>query len=329
MHSLGRLIPALLTALVPVFLGIALAGGCVADDAADQSGNLSDVEWSDDTFCGYLETALIAGRTVPAGVVEVINTDAELALRITTSGHWKILSANVYAGLGPIPTTPGGVPMPALFPYHQDFTGAPVDETTFVIDLSDIGTACGDTVSLAVHAEVLRVVDGVVVGGRIAWALGEPFDGPRWAWTIPYEPCCTSGCTLTQGYWKNHEEHWPTDGLTIGYEAYTRAQLLALLRTPTRGDASLILGHQLIAALLNEAAGAGSPDFTAASEDGQAWMRTHADTDGRLPYGVAASTAAGTEGTGISDRLAHFNEGAGDLPHCDDGPAATPAADAP
>ncbi len=329
MHNLGKLIPILLTALVTVLLGPTLAGGCVADDAADQRRSLIDVEWSDDTFCGYVETPLIAGRTMDAGTVEVINTDAEIALRITTSGDWQILSANVYAGLGPVPATPGGIPTPALFPYQQDFAGAPVDVTAFVIGLADVGATCGAPLTLAVHAEVLRVVDGVVVDGQVAWAFGEPFDGPRWGWTIAYEPCCASGCTLTQGYWKNHEEHWPTDGLTLGGEAYTRAELLTLLRTPTRGDASLILAHQLIASLLNEASGAGSPDFAAATADGQAWMSAHGDADGRLPYGVAASTAAGTEGTGISDRLAHFNEGAGDLPHCDDGPTVTPVADAP
>jgi len=47
-------------------------------------------------------------------------------------------------------------------------------------------------------------------------------------------------------------------------------------------------------------------------------MNAQGDTDGRLPYGVAASAAAGTEASSISDRLAHFNEGAGDLPHCDE-----------
>src|SRR5688572_10722012 len=38
------------------------------------------------------------------------------------------------------------------------------------------------------------------------------------------------GCTLTQGYWKNHEESWPVSELTLGDETYTQEEALALFR---------------------------------------------------------------------------------------------------
>src|SRR5262249_21793583 len=65
----------------------------------------------------------------------------------------------------------------------------------------------------------------------------------------------TFACPLGQGFWKNHSDTWPVTSLTLGSQTYTQAELLALFDTPPRGDASLILAHQLIAAKLNIANG--------------------------------------------------------------------------
>jgi len=64
-------------------------------------------------------------------------------------------------------------------------------------------------------------------------------------------------CPLSQGYWKNHAESWPVvDGLDIGGVVYNNAELLDILNTPPkRGNSYLIVGHQMIAALLNIANG--------------------------------------------------------------------------
>ncbi len=67
--------------------------------------------------------------------------------------------------------------------------------------------------------------------------------------------CPTGGCPATQGFWKKHS--FPsamfTGGQTsIGCQTYTAAQLVAILQTPpSGGNAVLILGHQLIAAIAN------------------------------------------------------------------------------
>src|SRR5713101_2765708 len=62
----------------------------------------------------------------------------------------------------------------------------------------------------------------------------------------------TTCAPLTQGYWKTHQSVWfaKVKGLTLGTTFYTDAQLLTILNTPPKGDASLILADQLIAALL-------------------------------------------------------------------------------
>src|SRR5439155_11028415 len=62
-------------------------------------------------------------------------------------------------------------------------------------------------------------------------------------------------CPLGQGFWKTHPKEWKVSGLTLGTRLYTNTELLKILHTPVRGDASIILAHQLIAALLNIANG--------------------------------------------------------------------------
>src|SRR4029450_9101169 len=64
------------------------------------------------------------------------------------------------------------------------------------------------------------------------------------------------GCTLTQGYWKNHASTWPVNSLTIGGKTHPQNQLMAIFNTPPKGDVTYVLFHQLIAAKLNVAAGA-------------------------------------------------------------------------
>src|SRR5262245_38493268 len=124
------------------------------------------------------------------------------------------------------------------------------------------------------------------------------------------------GCTLTQGYWKNHPDAWPVNSLVIGGETYTEDELIAILQTPVQGDASLILGHQLIAALLNTDNGVSAdPDTASALADAEAWMLANKDADGRLPYGTTGGAAAG-EATALGEALDNFNQGVAGPGHC-------------
>jgi len=63
------------------------------------------------------------------------------------------------------------------------------------------------------------------------------------------------GCTLTQGFWKNHASAWPVLNLTLGSTSYDQAELLAILNRPVKGNGLISLAHQLIAAKLNVANG--------------------------------------------------------------------------
>jgi cysteine-rich repeat protein len=125
-------------------------------------------------------------------------------------------------------------------------------------------------------------------------------------------------CTLTQGYWKNHEEAWPVDSLALGNVIYSKAALLAILDQPVQGNGLISLSHQLIAAKLNLASGA--PD---------AIVGAIADADAMIgdlmcpPIGDGYLATSAT--SGLAGALADFNEGDTGPGHCGDTPPPEPA----
>ena len=127
---------------------------------------------------------------------------------------------------------------------------------------------------------------------------------------------CNSGCPATFGYWKKHA--WPTsivnNGLTIGGVTYTKAQLLGVLNTPDQGNAVIILAHQLIAALINQAAGA--KDNTAA-DAAIATSQTLLTGLNLLTSKVPAASALGQQLVAQSVILDGYNNG--DFHTCTDG----------
>ncbi|MFC6991462.1 hypothetical protein ACFQH3_06655 [Haladaptatus sp. GCM10025707] len=68
---------------------------------------------------------------------------------------------------------------------------------------------------------------------------------------------CGTVCARSQGYWKNHPEAWPVQTLKIGGVEKSRDFWIEnVLEQPVSGDKALILAKQLIAAKLNQYAGA-------------------------------------------------------------------------
>lgn len=116
-------------------------------------------------------------------------------------------------------------------------------------------------------------------------------------------------CTLTQGYWKNHEEAWPVSSLKLGNVTYSKAELLEILRTPVKGNGLISLAHQLIAAKLNVAAGADDADISAS-------INAADDLIGDLEVG--ADTLPTSETSELVGKLDAFNNGNVGPGHCDD-----------
>ena len=118
------------------------------------------------------------------------------------------------------------------------------------------------------------------------------------------------GCTLTQGFWKNHPESWPVSSLTLGSVTYTEAQLLAILHEPVAGNGLISLAHQLIAAKLNIASGADPTDIQADVTAADALI------DGLVVPPVGSGFLLPSDTSSLVSALTDFNEGDTGPGHC-------------
>jgi|GEM_PF-4599607 len=119
-----------------------------------------------------------------------------------------------------------------------------------------------------------------------------------------------TGCTYTQGFYKNHPNAWPVNSLTLGNRTYTKAQLLNIYNTPVNGNGLISLAHQLITAKLNAARGTSVPGEVASAI-------SQADTlIGNLVVGVDSVSTSST--SNLVEILTRYNEGriSGGPRHC-------------
>jgi hypothetical protein len=116
----------------------------------------------------------------------------------------------------------------------------------------------------------------------------------------------SDGCTYGQGYWKNHPGSWDTTELTLGDQTYNAEQLLSILNTPPRGDATYILAQQLIAAKLN----AGESEVPGALAAADAWLVENPLTSDPL-------AEARRDGVILAEYLDDYNSGRLGIEACD------------
>jgi hypothetical protein len=120
------------------------------------------------------------------------------------------------------------------------------------------------------------------------------------------------GCTLTQGYWKNHPEAWPVTSLMLGSESYTQEELLQILKTPVRGNGLISLAHQLIAAKLNIANEASDCDVSEAVSDADALIGS------LVVPPIGSGSLAPSDTSGLTGQLDEYNNGGTGPGHCGD-----------
>lgn len=113
-------------------------------------------------------------------------------------------------------------------------------------------------------------------------------------------------CPKGHGFWKNHPNAWAVNSLTLGNQIYTKAELLALLSDPTKGDASIVLARQFIAAKLNLASGSAAAPISSTITHADGILSNFA---GKLPYKVKSSSAAGQQMTADAGVLDNYNNG--------------------
>ncbi len=139
-------------------------------------------------------------------------------------------------------------------------------------------------------------------------SIYDPSDGP----CEPLHVERPTGCTFTQGYWKNHASAWPVSTLFLGTVSYNQSQLLSILKAPVKGNGLISLSHQLIAAKLNIANGA-SPSSIAATI-------ISADTliGSQVVPPVGSGFISPSTTSSLNDLLDQFNSGLIGPGHCRD-----------
>src|SRR5206468_5454659 len=103
-------------------------------------------------------------------------------------------------------------------------------------------------------------------------------------------PSAPTRCPHSAGFSRKHRELWPVKSLTLGTQPYSGNDLLLILSRPPKGDASILLARELIAAKFNVAGGVSSPEMIAdiASADG-----LPAAYAGNVPYEVTPTCPPG------------------------------------
>jgi hypothetical protein len=109
-------------------------------------------------------------------------------------------------------------------------------------------------------------------------------------------------CVHSHGFWKNHPAVWPMVEIAIGDAIYSQEQALAILKGPTKGDATYILAYQLIAAKLNIADGAASGGIEPTIQEADAWLTEH-------PIGSDPSDPEREVGIALATSLDDYNNG--------------------
>jgi hypothetical protein len=107
-------------------------------------------------------------------------------------------------------------------------------------------------------------------------------------------------------YFRQNSDVWSNATLILGNQRYSQAEAMALLYRPVRGDVSLLLAGQLIAAKLNVLNLACSlrVDAPLAGADGLL-----ARFAGKLPYHVSAQDSAGAAMLRHAAVLGAYNAG--------------------
>lgn len=122
------------------------------------------------------------------------------------------------------------------------------------------------------------------------------------------------GCVAPLEFWKTHRSSWLVSSLVVGSVKYKAKQILEILNEPAGENGLTSLAHQLIAAELNVAGGAGMRDVT--------WtyiLNAHAMIGEKKIPPVGDDSLSPRDVSRNAHRLSLYNEGREGPPACDEG----------
>jgi len=133
-------------------------------------------------ICGRGATGLCAGRNIDVGRVAYANNNTSLFVGYQTTGEWYIreVQLEVVADPSEFPMNSNGSPKIGQFRFQETFE-TPTQEVIFHLSLSELGFEPGQTIYVAAHAVVVRIVGNEIVQEETAWGKGTRFGGGSWA----------------------------------------------------------------------------------------------------------------------------------------------------
>jgi hypothetical protein len=300
-RNLKRTLPALRRSSLIITAGFAMAlatsGQSFAQGAAGstlQASKTIEICLPDQTITPNTwqysgDVSVWNNGTAPTSGLQIVdNIEKKLG-----SKPWQTFLPNV--PLGPDPT---GVVIPGNTPEGQ----------AFIFHYNTTGPAITDGSSIRNNAQV-----------TITNHSGSKVNGPNpkatYSGTVP-PPACQNpnlGCALTQGFWKNHTETWPT-GYDPGALFFLSGQswIVVLNTSVNTAPGYYQLADQYIAAVLNIANGAFEPSGIA-----DIITQSEAFFNNNTPSACSSSSACGLQKTWAAI-LNDYNNGTytGGPPHC-------------
>lgn len=175
----------------------------------------------------------------------------------------------------------------------------------------------GQTMSFSVILDEMALMPGSEIeeGCALAGTVADDEDIQMAAQPSPGYACISGpvvkeeeafACPKSFGFWKTHPGKWPVSSLVLGSQTYSQSELLDLLKMPVRGDASVILARQLIAAKLNIANGSDPAPIQSTISSADSELSAFS---GKLPYKVKTSTPTGHTMQGTAQILSRYNGG--------------------
>jgi rhodanese-related sulfurtransferase len=143
---------------------------------------------------------LYAGQNIPVGSVTVWNDASNLFVKFATAGGWELVETHlaVVVGVGGIPQTKNGNPIPGQFTYGASHE-PPIIQYTYTIPISSEWRYPVTDLKIAAHSAVHMVgADQQVLASEGAWAAGMQFSGANWATYFNYvrDLSATEACAL-------------------------------------------------------------------------------------------------------------------------------------